>query len=65
MRTSHIKVDGEKIVGYYPGDEFHGVKHEEQIDPGDWLFIPLDDPSQRIKFDGTTFTVQLAMKTTR
>ncbi len=45
-----IKLDGEKIVGYYPGDVFHGVKHEEKIDAGDWLYIPLNDPSQKIEF---------------
>ena len=54
----YIRVNGDQIVGYYPGDEFRGVKHEEEIAAGDWLFIPLDDPSQRILFDGTTFTVQ-------
>jgi formylglycine-generating enzyme required for sulfatase activity len=53
-----VKVDGEQIVGYYPGDEFRGVKHEEEIKAGDWVFIPLNDPSQRISFDGTSFTVQ-------
>ena len=53
-----VKADGEKIVSFYPGDEYNGVKHEEKIEAGDWLFIPLDDPSQRIKFDGTTFSVQ-------
>lgn len=54
----YIKVDGDQIVGFYPGDEFRGVKHEERIDAGNWLFIPLDGPSQRVKFDGTSFTVQ-------
>ncbi len=58
LADGKIKVDGEQIVGFYPGDEFHGVKHEEPIDAGDWIFIPLDDPSQRILFDGKTFTVQ-------
>ncbi len=56
--AGYVKVDGEQIVGFYPGDEFHGVKHEEKIEAGDWLFIPLNDPSQRIQFDGKTFTVQ-------
>ncbi len=50
-------VDGE-IQGYYPGDEFRGVKHEEEIAAGDWAFIPLDDPSQRIQFDGSAFSAQ-------
>lgn len=53
-----IKTDGGQVVGYYPGDEFHGVKHEERIDAGDWLYIPIDDPSQRIEFNGSVFTVQ-------
>jgi formylglycine-generating enzyme required for sulfatase activity len=53
-----VKMDGEKLAGFYPGDEYNGIKHEEKIEAGDWLFIPLNDPSQRIKFDGSTFTVQ-------
>lgn len=58
LADGYIQLDGEKIVGYYPGDDFRGVKHEERIDAGDWLFIPLNDPSQRIQFDGAVFTVQ-------
>lgn len=53
-----IKLDGSIITGYYPGDKFHGKKHEERIDAGDWPLIPLDDPSQRVKYDGTAFSVQ-------
>ncbi len=56
--AGYIRPDSTQIVGYYHGDEFRGVKHEERIDAGDWAFIPLDDPSQRIRFDGATFTVQ-------
>jgi len=58
LAAGYIKVDGDQIVGFYPGDEFHGVKHEEEIKEGDWTFISLNDPSQRIKFDGKTFSVQ-------
>lgn len=58
LADGYVKMDGDQIVGYYPGDVFRGVKHEEQIKAGDWLFIPLNDPSQRIEFDGTRFTVQ-------
>ncbi len=58
LAAGSIKVDGDQIVGFYPGDQFHGVKHEERIDAGDWIFIPLNDPSQRIQWDGATFTVQ-------
>jgi formylglycine-generating enzyme required for sulfatase activity len=58
LKDDYVELDGNRITGYYPGDEFHAVKHEERIDAGDWLFLPLNDPSQRIKLDGTTFTVQ-------
>ena len=58
LADGSVKMDGEKIVGFYPGDQFHGIKHEEKIEAGDWPFIPLDDPSQRIKFDGSTFSAQ-------
>lgn len=53
-----IKVEGNSVLGYYPGDPFHGIKHELEIKAGDWQYIPLADPSQRVKFDGTRFTVQ-------
>jgi len=60
LAAGYVKVAerGDKIVGFYPGDEFRGVKHEEEIKAGDWSYIPLNDPSQRIKFDGAVFNVQ-------
>lgn len=53
-----LKIEGDSVLGYYPGDEFRAVKHELEIKAGDWEYIPLADPSQRVKFDGTRFTVQ-------
>jgi formylglycine-generating enzyme required for sulfatase activity len=58
LADGYVKTEGDQIVGFYPGDAFRGVKHEEEIKAGDWIFIPLNDPSQRISFDGTSFTVQ-------
>lgn len=46
------------IVGFYPGDAFHGVKHEEQINAGDWILVPLEDPASRFTFDGVTFAAK-------
>jgi formylglycine-generating enzyme required for sulfatase activity len=53
-----LKIEGDSVLGYYPGDEFRAVKHEIEIKAGDWEYIPLADPSQRVKYDGTRFTVQ-------
>jgi len=58
LKEGKVKLEGNTIVGFYPGDQFNGVKHEERIDAGDWLFLPIDDPAQRLLFDGKTFTVQ-------
>lgn len=58
LAAGEITVDGDQILGYYPGDEFHAYEHEEKIEAGDWLLIPINDPAQRVKFDGATFTVQ-------
>ncbi len=58
LAEAAVRIEGSRVSGFYPGDEFHDYKHEERIDPGDYTYIPLDDPSQRILFDGTVFTVQ-------
>jgi formylglycine-generating enzyme required for sulfatase activity len=59
LTASSVKIttnpDGQGVVGYYPGDPFHGYKHEEEIKAGDWLHVPLYDPGLRLDFDGATF----------
>jgi formylglycine-generating enzyme required for sulfatase activity len=44
-----IKIVDHQVVGYYPGDEFRGFEHEEEIPAGDWLHVPLDEPGLRLK----------------
>ncbi len=58
LAVEDIRLDEGEVRGYYPGDTFRGVKHEEQIAAGDWPFIPLQDPSQRVRLDGQSFTAQ-------
>ncbi|HLF73075.1 MAG TPA: hypothetical protein VI524_01925, partial [Anaerolineales bacterium] len=58
LADGSVSVDEDQIVGFYPGDPFHGVKHEEQIDAGDWMYVPLDERALRLAFDGERFTVQ-------
>ena len=53
-----IKVDADKMVGFYPGDEFHAVKHEIEVSPGEYIYIPLNGPASRFSFDGTKFTAE-------
>lgn len=56
LASGALKVDDSQIVGPYPGDEFHGVKHELRIDAGEYIIIPTGDPSSRFTFDGVAFT---------
>jgi formylglycine-generating enzyme len=52
-----ISIKDNKIMGYYAGDEFTAYKHEIEIPPGDWIYMPLDDPGARIKKINETFEV--------
>lgn len=49
LKTGSIEIVGDEIVGHYPGDEFHGGRHEEKIAEGDWLHIPLSESGLRIE----------------
>jgi formylglycine-generating enzyme required for sulfatase activity len=52
-----LKVGENQIVGFYPGDIFHGIKHEVDIPAADYLFVPLDDPASRFTLEGSKFFV--------
>jgi formylglycine-generating enzyme required for sulfatase activity len=57
LADTKIKADGSRIVGFYPGDVFHGVKHEVEIAAADYIFVPLNDPASRFSYDGRSFRV--------
>jgi len=59
LTAGYITLDVEKneIVGYYPGDEFHGYEHEEEIIAGDWVHIPLDGEGLKLVYENGLFTV--------
>ncbi|PKN87738.1 MAG: hypothetical protein CVU46_03375 [Chloroflexi bacterium HGW-Chloroflexi-8] len=57
LADGSIKLVGNQIVGYYPGDPFNKGRHEEEIAAGDYIYIPIDDPALRLSFDGKTFQV--------
>ncbi len=53
-----LKIAGEQVVGYYPGDEFHGKKHEEPIEAGDWPHYPVNLKGARIAYTAGQFQPQ-------
>ena len=58
LQDGSVTLTDEAVVAYYPGDPFHGKKHEMRIDPGDYILVPLNDPASRFTFDGQAFSVQ-------
>ncbi|MCX8125575.1 MAG: formylglycine-generating enzyme family protein [Dehalococcoidia bacterium] len=58
LTSGKVKISGNFVVGYYPGDKFHGYRHEMKIGPGDYPYFPLDDRDSRLLFDGRVFTVR-------
>ncbi len=52
LAEDYVQRVGDEIVGYYPGDEFHGFEHEERIDAGDWLHVLLEEQGLRIVEEG-------------
>jgi formylglycine-generating enzyme len=54
-----LKVNGDQVVGPYPGDEFSAAKHELEIKAGDYVIVPTNDPASRFTFDGSNFTSML------
>ncbi len=58
LASGAVKIVDGQVVGYYPGDEFHGHHHEVEIAAGDWLHVPLGSPDLRLEYDGTTFSAK-------
>jgi formylglycine-generating enzyme required for sulfatase activity len=52
LEDGYVQRVGAEIVGFYHGDEFHAHEHEERIDAGDWLHIPLEEDGLRIVEQG-------------
>jgi formylglycine-generating enzyme required for sulfatase activity len=58
LTNESIRIVEDEVVGYYPGDPFHGYEHEKEIRAGEWLHVPLADPSLRLTFDAGHFGVR-------
>ena len=58
-----LTVESDRVIGFYPGDEFHGFKHEVAIPAADYIFVPLNDPSSRFTFDGESFSTKTGYET--
>lgn len=56
VKKGTIKLSGTTLVGYYPGEPYQGVKHEEKVAAGDWLHMTINAPGSHIKYENQVFT---------
>lgn len=56
LTAGKVRIAEEKVNGYYPGDTFHGGRHEEEVPAGDKPHVTLSDPGLRLTFDNGVFT---------
>ena len=52
-----IKIVGDSIMGYYPGDPFDGHRHEFEIPAGDKVHMVFSESGLRIRFVADSFKV--------
>ena len=57
ISDSDVTVKENAVVGYYPGDAFHGYDHEMEIRAGTRTFVRTDSPLSRLIWDGAHFGV--------
>ena len=58
LAAGMVKLAGENVVGYYPGDTFHDGRHEKIIEAGAWLHVPLGDEAVRLLLGKSMVTVK-------
>ena len=59
LATDWIIHDGSEILGPYPGDPYHGGRHEVEIEEGDWLHVTFTEPGLRLlNEDGSILPVE-------
>lgn len=58
LAAGAVRLEGDRVVGPYPGDPFGGGSHEKPYPAGDYLHMPLGDPAARIRLDGGVAAVR-------
>jgi len=58
LKAGQVILDGDTVMGFYPGDLFRGGKHEKEYRAGYYPHMPLGDPATRIVRKGDGFAVK-------
>lgn len=52
-----IEIKADSVYGYFPGEPFHGFRHEVQITEGMYLCMPLNVPGNHISYHNNKFSI--------
>ncbi len=58
IAAGDLMVEGDQVTVYYEGDEFRGVKHEEEIAAGNWPLLTIHEPATHLNYNAGEFTPQ-------
>src|SRR5574340_937464 len=58
LADGSLKITGDQVMVYYPGEPFQGVKHEEKITAGDWPVLTLNAPAAHLNYENGVFSPQ-------
>lgn len=58
LGSGGLKIAGDKVMVYYAGEPFQGVKHEEKIEAGDWPVLTINGPATHLTYENGVFAPQ-------
>lgn len=58
LTSGDLKLGGEQVLVYYPGEPFQGTKHEIEITPGDWPVLTLNTEGAHMAYQNGSFSPQ-------
>ena len=58
LAAGKVRLNGEDVVGHYPGDAFHDGRHEKRIEAGDWTHVTLGDEATRLSQENKVIAVK-------
>ncbi len=57
LESDSVKIENNKVMGYYPGERFDGYDHEKKIEAGYKIHVPLNETGGHINYQDGNFYV--------
>ncbi|MDD2551342.1 MAG: formylglycine-generating enzyme family protein [Dysgonamonadaceae bacterium] len=57
LSEGKLEIKSDSVYGFFPGEPFHGFRHEDEINAGLYLCMPLNVPGNHISYHNNEFTI--------